>query len=74
MAVTHANYVFLPWVRQGMAAGIQTPDSLSAQQAWAVTVPVTEMEARFHTLLGRSEDYATFLATPTQFRVALKST
>src|SRR5262245_57220991 len=41
MAVTHANYVFLPWVRQGMASGIQTPDSLSAQQAGVVTVPVT---------------------------------
>ena len=24
---TAANYVFLPWVRQGVAAGIQTPDS-----------------------------------------------
>ena len=41
MAVIHANYVFLPWVRQGMASGIQTPDSLSAQQAGVVTMPVT---------------------------------
>ena len=42
MAVpAQANYVFLPWVRQGAAAGIQTPDSLSANQAGVVTVPVT---------------------------------
>jgi hypothetical protein len=35
-----ANYVFLPWVRQGAASGIQTPDSLSAGQAGVVSVPV----------------------------------
>jgi hypothetical protein len=41
MAVpTPANYVFLPWVRQGAASGIQTPDSLSANQAGVVSVPV----------------------------------
>ena len=41
MAVpTSANYVFLPWVRQGAASGIQTPDSLSANQAGVVSVPV----------------------------------
>lgn len=37
---TSANYVFLPWVRQGAASGIQTPDSLSANQAGVVTLPV----------------------------------
>ena len=41
MAVpTSANYVFLPWVRQGAASGIQTPDSLGANQAGVVSVPV----------------------------------
>ena len=41
MAVpTSANYVFLPWVRQGAASGIQTPDSLSANQAGVVSVAV----------------------------------
>ena len=41
MAVpTSANYVFLPWVRQGAASGIQTPDSLSANQAGVVSVTV----------------------------------
>ncbi|MCI0388365.1 MAG: hypothetical protein MOB07_06320 [Acidobacteria bacterium] len=34
------NYVFLPWVRQGAASGIQTPDSLSANQAGVVLVTV----------------------------------
>ena len=40
--LTHANaaYVFLPWVRQGMASGIQTPDSLGANQAGVATIPV----------------------------------
>jgi len=37
---TSANYVFLPWVRQGAASGIQTPDSLDANQAGVVSVPV----------------------------------
>ena len=37
---TSANYVFLPWVRQGAASGIQTTDSLSANQAGVVSVPV----------------------------------
>jgi hypothetical protein len=37
---TSANYVFLPWVRQGIASGIQTPDSLGANQAGVVAVPV----------------------------------
>ena len=41
MAVpTSANYVFLPWVRQGAASGIQIPDSLSANQAGIVSVTV----------------------------------
>lgn len=35
-----ANYVFLPWVRQGAAAGIQTSDSLGANQAGVVSVTV----------------------------------
>jgi hypothetical protein len=37
---TAANYVFLPWVRQGAASGIQTPDSLGANQPGIVSVPV----------------------------------
>src|SRR6185503_20886627 len=40
MTVSSANYVFLPWVRQGAAAGIQTLDSLSKDQAGVVSVPV----------------------------------
>jgi len=36
-----STYVFLPWVRQGAAAGIKTPDSLGADQAGVVSVPVT---------------------------------
>ena len=39
MALPSANYIFLPWVRQGAASGIQTPD-MSANQAGAVTVSV----------------------------------
>jgi hypothetical protein len=30
---TSANYVFLPWARQGAASGVQTPDSLGENQA-----------------------------------------
>ena len=37
---TSANYVFLPWVRQGAASGIETPDSLDANQPGVVSVPV----------------------------------
>jgi hypothetical protein len=37
---TTANYVFLPWVRQGAASGIETPDSLEADQPGVVSVPV----------------------------------
>jgi hypothetical protein len=37
---TFANYVFLPWVRQGAASGIETADSLTANQAGVVSVPV----------------------------------
>src|SRR5215212_5003917 len=40
MPVPTANYVFLPWVRQGAASGIQTPDSLGKNQAGVVAVPV----------------------------------
>ena len=40
MTVSMANYVFLPWVRQGAASGIQTPDTLGADQAGVVAVPV----------------------------------
>lgn len=32
MATTSANYVFLPWVRQGIASGIKTIDSLNENQ------------------------------------------
>ncbi len=38
-APNSANYVFLPWVRQGAAGGIQTKDR-SVDQAGVVTVPV----------------------------------
>ena len=42
MGVTTANYVFFPSVRQGAAAGIQTPDGLgAAPQPGVVTVPVS---------------------------------
>ena len=42
MGVTTANYVFFPSVRQGAAAGIQTPDGLgAAPQTGVVTVPVS---------------------------------
>lgn len=37
--LTSANYVFLPWVRQGLAADIPTPD-MSASQRGFVAVPV----------------------------------
>src|SRR5918912_2838832 len=40
MAVTTANYVFLPWVREGAAADIQAPDTLGQAQLGAVTVSV----------------------------------
>lgn len=40
MPVTSANYVFLPWVRQGAAAGIQTIDTLNDSPAGAVSIPV----------------------------------
>ena len=41
MAVpTSANYVFLPWVRQGAASGIEAADSLGENQAGVVSVPV----------------------------------
>ncbi|HEX6731663.1 MAG TPA: hypothetical protein VF074_16680, partial [Pyrinomonadaceae bacterium] len=32
MTPTAANYVFLPWVRQGAASGIQTPDMTGTQR------------------------------------------
>ena len=38
--ISSANYVFLPWARQGAAAGIQTPDR-SPQQAGVVAVTVS---------------------------------
>ncbi len=40
MTTATANYVFLPWVRRGAAADIQTPDSLGEAQAGIVAVPV----------------------------------
>jgi hypothetical protein len=40
MAVSSANHVFLPWVRQGAAAGIQTVDTLNDSPAGAVSIPV----------------------------------
>src|SRR5512146_1484564 len=38
---TTANYIFLPWTRQGAAAGIQAPDTLGEGQPGVVSVPVT---------------------------------
>ncbi|MET0623639.1 MAG: hypothetical protein ABW250_11715 [Pyrinomonadaceae bacterium] len=40
MTVSSANYVFLPWVRQGAAAGIQKVDVLDANQPGVVSVEV----------------------------------
>ena len=40
MAVSSANHVFLPWVRQGAAAGIQTIDTLNDSPAGAVSISV----------------------------------
>lgn len=40
MTLTSANYIFLPWVRQGAASGIKTPD-MSANQPGVVSVRVT---------------------------------
>lgn len=37
---TTANYVFLPWARQGAASGIQTTDTLGANQSGSVLVSV----------------------------------
>jgi hypothetical protein len=37
---TFANYVFLPWARQGAAADIQTPDSLGQDQAGIASTTV----------------------------------
>ena len=39
MAVTTSNYIFLPWVRQGAASGIQALD-MSANQTGVVSVTV----------------------------------
>src|SRR4051812_45141937 len=35
-----ANYLFLPWVRQGAASAIQTRDSLTANQAGVASLSV----------------------------------
>lgn len=40
MADPSANYVFLPWVRQGAAAGIQTADTNAPDQSGVVSVTV----------------------------------
>ena len=40
MAAQHPTLQFLPWVRQGMAADIRNPDTLSADQNAVVTLPV----------------------------------
>lgn len=39
MSLSSANYIFLPWVRQGAASGIKTPD-MSANQPGVVSVRV----------------------------------
>ncbi len=39
MTLTSANYIFLPWVRQGAATSIKTPD-MSANQPGVVSVKV----------------------------------
>lgn len=43
----HAALHFLPWVRQGLAAGIPTADSLTPGQAAQVSLPVTVTLAQF---------------------------
>lgn len=40
MADSSANYVFLPWVRQGAAAGIKTTDTIAVEQKAVVSVTV----------------------------------
>ena len=40
MTVSSANYVFLPWVRQGAASGIQTLDERKPDQPGVVSIPV----------------------------------
>src|SRR4030095_1190419 len=40
MTLSSANYVFLPWVRQGAAAGIQKVDVLDANQPGVVSIGV----------------------------------
>src|ERR1044071_1164591 len=40
MPDSSANYVFLPWVRQGAAAGIKTTDTIAAEQKAVVSVTV----------------------------------
>jgi hypothetical protein len=39
MTLASANYIFLPWVRQGAASGLKTPD-MSANQPGVVSVKV----------------------------------
>jgi hypothetical protein len=39
--LTTSNYMFLPWVRQGAASGIATPDSLGADQAGVAATAVS---------------------------------
>jgi hypothetical protein len=41
MANETAKYAFLPWVRQGAASSIETVDSLGANQAGFVSIPVS---------------------------------
>ena len=40
MAELPANYIFLPWVRQGAASGIQTTDMETPNQAAIVSVKI----------------------------------
>ena len=40
MAIAISNYIFLPWVRQGAAGGIQTPD-MSTGQPGVASMSVT---------------------------------
>src|SRR3989304_387350 len=41
MALETAKYAFLPWVRQGTASSIETVDSLGANRAGFVSIPVS---------------------------------
>ena len=74
MAVpSSANYVFLPWVRQGLASGIQVPETRGADQPGVVSVAVSlrvnnaEAASRQVRLYGPGD--VTGIKTPGQYTV-----